>query len=183
MLNVEITTEFKRDISFQKATENESYEGVVTTACENISCSFYESASNTEFVITGTTKEELEEKTFDLVNEIERLSINRIISVNDDDSLSINGFSFSDSCSVSNRVGETMLEFIEDVDGNEIEVVAFFDRVSKKSLSKMEQEDLAIFLEDNPLNPYAEKLDIEEKIYGDIVILTKEDASKYFKID
>ena len=183
MLNVEVTTEFKRDISFYKATENESYDGVVTTACENVPCSFYESMSNTEFVITGKTIEELEEKTFDLVNEVERLSINRIVSVSDDNSLSICGFSFSDPCSVSNRVGDTMFEFIENVDGNEIEVVAFFDKVSEKSLSKMDQEDLDIFLEDNPLNPYAEKLDIEEKIYGDMVILTKEDASKYFKID
>lgn len=203
MASIDIQDTLKRDISFEALVDD--MDSPMGCACEYADIeNWNEYCGLTQtFTLYATDKDEMEEKTINLITDIENKAKNRVISSDLDGNITVNGFDFealkrrkkthydvvtswggeskSLSCFVTGAVQSNYLEFEDEETGQEM--VLFFDTYNDV-FGDMTDEDKEAYAEDFALNEEAVKYGLEdEKAYGEITILTKDFATLFFNFE
>lgn len=201
MTQVQISDSIKREVSFEEMIQD--CDSPLALACDNVNVSFwneYHGMTHT-FILMADTKDEIEEKTMELLHEIDMLTKNRIITVNENDEVEIGGFPlerFERSAKTHydivtcygggyKHISDFVYDFLpsnffEFEDDDNVKMVLFFNRY-EDLFGDMSEEDKEVYADDYKLNEEAIKFGLEEKAYGEIVILTRDFASKYINLD
>lgn len=198
-MQIDISKEYVNHVSFDSAVKNGS-EDPIACACEHADLSNWSEycGMTYTFTVKADSEEELEEKTMELISDVEHKAKNHVIHINYDGEVEIKGFDFEaiktrtrrhyenitcyggESRSLSDffngAIQNNYLEFEDEETG--CDMVLFFDNWN--DCFEGETEERIEWLKDDfPLNEVGIKYGLEEKAYGDITILTKDFASSF----
>lgn len=197
-----IEDQIKRTVSFLALVDD--MESPFACACQAADLSNWDEycGYSYTFTIFADSKDEAEEKTLDLISDIENLAKNRVININFDNEVEVKGFDLEalkrrtqthreihtnygrEGKSLNAFVTESLQKNIFEFEDEETDVdMVLFYNTYEDCFGDFNDEEKKLYADDMKLNEEAVKYGLTEKVYGEFTILTRQFAEEYMNFE